>query len=106
MSFLSVLHKVLQTTTAVATSPLGTTVIGAIPGSAGVFGTILQGVTLAEQLIPQDQPQTKKEVVQQITTAAHPEVSPQAISTSIDQLVALLNQLQAAQAAAKPATKP
>ncbi len=99
MSFLSVFHKVLQAGLAVATSPVGGAVISAIPGAGGVFGTILQGVTLAEQLIPNDQPQTKKDVVQQITTAAHPEVDPKAISTSIDQLVALLNQLQQAQQA-------
>ena len=99
MSFLSSLHKALQTGVAVATSPLGAAVIGAIPGSAGVFGTILQGVTVAEQLIPNDKPEVKKSVVMQTAQAAHPEVDPAVLSTSIDQLVALLNQLQHAQTA-------
>ncbi len=103
MSFLSVLKSiggVFGKVTAVVT-PLEP-VIGAIPVFGQEFNTVFNAVVAVESLFA-GTPKTgaeKKLVVTKVVNATSPSpITEPALSASIDQIVAALNQLQSAQAA-------
>lgn len=98
MSFLSVLgkigHVVVAGTAAIAPfAPL----IETIPGVGTIFGTVFQGIMIAEQLVSTTASGTqKKQLATAVVNSVHPGLNQDALGQSIDAIVALLNQLAAA----------
>lgn len=71
--------------------------IDAIPTVGPIFDTVFSVITMLEGLIPDSgQGAAKKALAVPIVAAAHPGVSPTAIGSLIDDMVAALNALQQA----------
>lgn len=110
MSWLSVLNAIgsgIHTGVAVAT-PFAP-IVSAIPGVGPIFGTILQAMTTAQTLIPQEQAEKRLPVVVATVNAAHPGLDQAALQANIEQLLVALKGMQAAAAATAqltPATPP
>lgn len=105
MSFLGVLRKIGHVF-AVGVQDIApfAPLIETIPGVGTVFGTVLTAITVAEQMInPANSGPQKKQLATAVVNAVHPGINQAALSSAIDGLVALLNQLTKAVAAMPPA---
>ncbi len=101
MSFLSVLKKIghVVAVGAADVAPFAP-LIQTIPGVGTIFGTVYQGIMIAEQLLSaSNSGAQKKQLATAVVNAVHPGLDQAALGSAIDGLVAALNHLNVTAAA-------
>lgn len=102
-SFIAVVKKIFAVGEAAATvvAPFAPA-LEAVPGFGSVFGAVYEGILIAEQVVnTPSSGAAKKVVATAVTNAVSPGLDPTALAAVIDDLVAVLNKLNAG--APKPA---